>query len=60
MKDPRNKKTKARDKWMASIEGKDCCNPAILFSPHNVGFLRHRIEHAFCSGWDAAEKARKQ
>ena len=45
---------KARDKWLASDEGKGCCE-----GQASGQFLRNRISEAFIKGWDACEKTKK-
>lgn len=42
---------KARDKWLQSDDGKECC--------HAMGqgqYPRNRIEKAFIAGWDACQQ----
>lgn len=43
---------KARDKWVASDTGKECCE-GYPSGQH----LRHRLERAFIDGWIAGEKS---
>ena len=42
---------KARDKWLASDEGKKCCE-----GQASGRFLRNRLVEAFIAGWDVRER----
>lgn len=46
---------KARDRWLESEDGKECCRAMAQGQ-----YLRNRIERAFIAGWDACEKLLKQ
>lgn len=49
MADLRNNKARARDEWLESDEGKKATG-----GQASGRFLYYRVEHGFCSGWDAA------
>ena len=45
---------KARDEYLASVRGIECCDPATLGAGENQRqYLSNRIEAAFIAGWDA-------
>jgi len=46
---------KARDKWLASEDGKECCHGTTTGQ-----YLLNRLERAFIAGWDAREKRIKK
>ena len=46
----------ARDKWLASDEGKSCCDPTPLKAPASQRqYLENRLIQAFEFAWRAAE-----
>lgn len=54
MTDLRNDLAKARDKWLASVEGKRALEPSGLHVPKGLAqYLHNRIESAFVAGWKA-------
>lgn len=62
MADLRNDLAKARDAWLDSQEGVECCAGTCSHQ-----YLRNRLERAFIAGWNArhygatrAEKALKE
>ena len=50
--DLRNPLAKARDEWLESQDGKDCCD-----GEARGQYLRNRLEAAFIAGWTAKENS---
>jgi hypothetical protein len=50
----KNRLAKARDKWLESKEGSECCAGTATGQ-----YLRNRLEWAFIAGWDAREAEQK-
>ena len=45
---------KARDKWLGSKDGKECCGGTTRGQ-----YLQNRLERAFIAGWDACEQSQE-
>jgi hypothetical protein len=56
--DLRSPLARARDKWLASEEGKRCLDTGILWSPHQTQYLENRLVTAFLAGAKWAEGQR--
>ena len=50
---------RARDEWLKSDVGTRCQETDILSDLSYGQYLRHRLEHAFLAGWNAAERDKK-